>query len=68
MKDRDVEGLDLSCLRVAGCGAEPIQARALRDFAERLAPARFDPRAFLPSYGMAESTLAITFMPLASTG
>jgi fatty-acyl-CoA synthase len=64
MKDRDVEGLDLSCLRVAGCGAEPIQARALRDFAARLAPAGFDPKAFLPSYGMAESTLAITFMPL----
>ncbi len=64
LKDKDVEGLDLSCLRVAGCGAEPIQARALRDFAERLAPAGFDPRAFMPSYGMAESTLAITFMPL----
>jgi fatty-acyl-CoA synthase len=61
LKDRDVEGLDLSCLRVAGCGAEPIQARALRDFAARLAPAGFDPRAFLPSYGMAEATLAITF-------
>jgi fatty-acyl-CoA synthase len=64
MKDRDVEGLDLSCLRVAGCGAEPIQARALRDFAERLAPAGFDARAFVPSYGMAEATLALTFMPL----
>jgi fatty-acyl-CoA synthase len=64
MKDRDVEGLDLSCLRVAGCGAEPIQAKALRDFAARLAPAGFDPRAFLPSYGMAEATLAITFVPL----
>ncbi|MGH7298092.1 MAG: AMP-binding protein, partial [Polyangiaceae bacterium] len=62
-KDRDVEGLDLSCLRITGCGAEPIQARALRDFAERLAPAGFDPRSFLPSYGMAESTLAITFVP-----
>lgn len=64
MKDRDVAGLDLSCLRIAGCGAEPIQARALRDFAARLAPAGFDPRAFLPSYGMAEATLAITFAPL----
>jgi fatty-acyl-CoA synthase len=64
MKDKDVEGLDLSCLRVAGCGAEPIQARALRDFAAKLAPAGFDPRAFLPSYGMAEATLAITFVPL----
>jgi fatty-acyl-CoA synthase len=64
LKDKDVEGLDLSSLRVAGCGAEPIRAKALRDFAERLAPARFDPRAFLPSYGMAEATLAITFTPL----
>ncbi len=64
LKDRDVEGLDLSCLRIAGCGAEPIQARALRDFAERLAPAKFDPRAFVPSYGMAEATLALTFVPL----
>jgi fatty-acyl-CoA synthase len=64
LKEKDVEGLDLSCLRVAGCGAEPIQARALRDFATRLAPAGFDPRAFLPSYGMAEATLAITFAPL----
>ncbi len=64
LKDKDVEGLDLSCLRVAGCGAEPIRARALRDFASKLAPARFDPSAFLPSYGMAEATLAITFIPL----
>ena len=64
IKDKDVDGLDLSCLRVAGCGAEPIQARALRDFAVRLKPAGFDPLAFVPSYGMAEATLAITFVPL----
>jgi fatty-acyl-CoA synthase len=64
LKEKDVEGLDLSCVRVAGCGAEPIRARALRDFAARLAPARFDPRAFLPSYGMAEATLAITFVSM----
>jgi fatty-acyl-CoA synthase len=67
LKDKDVEGLDLSCLRIAGCGAEPIQAKALRAFAERLAPARFDARALLASYGMAEATLAVTFVP-ASTG
>ncbi|MCL2449673.1 MAG: fatty acyl-AMP ligase [Polyangiaceae bacterium] len=64
LKDKDVEGLDLSCVRVAGCGAEPIQAKALRDFAARLAGAGFDPRAFVPSYGMAEATLAMTFTPL----
>ena len=35
----------------------------MRDFADRLAPAGFDARALLPSYGMAEATLAITFHP-----
>jgi fatty-acyl-CoA synthase len=63
LKDKDVAGLDLSCLRRAGCGAEPIQAKTLREFAAKLAPAKFDPKAFLPSYGMAEATLAITFVP-----
>src|SRR5262249_44710707 len=32
----------------------------------KLAPAKFDPRAFLPSYGMAEATLAITFVARSS--
>jgi fatty-acyl-CoA synthase len=64
LKGKDVEDLDLSCLRVSGCGAEPIQASVLREFAATLAPARFDARSLLSSYGMAESTLAITFTPL----
>jgi fatty-acyl-CoA synthase len=62
LKDRDLSGLDLSCLRIAGCGAEPIQSKTLREFADRVRPAGFDPKAFLPSYGMAEATLAITFV------
>jgi fatty-acyl-CoA synthase len=66
LKDKDVADLDLSSLRIAGCGAEPIRAEALRDFARCLAPARFDAKAFVPSYGMAEATLAITFAPLRS--
>jgi fatty-acyl-CoA synthase len=61
VKEKDLEGLDLSCVKHAGCGAEPIQAATLREFAEKLAPAGFNPAAFLPSYGMAEATLAITF-------
>ncbi len=60
-RDRDLEALDLSCLRVAGCGAEPIRAQTLRDFAQRFATAGFRQEAFLPCYGMAESTLATTF-------
>ena len=63
-KAKHLEKLDLSSLRVIGSGAEPIRARTLRNFAEHFAPAGFDPKAFLPSYGMAESTLAITFHPV----
>jgi fatty-acyl-CoA synthase len=64
VKARDLEGLDLSSLRAAGCGAEPIRAQSWRDFAEKLAPAGLRSNAFLPSYGMAEATLAITFHQL----
>ncbi len=63
VKDRQMAELDLSSLRIAGCGAEPIRARTLQAFADRFAPVGFDANAFLPSYGMAESTLAITFHP-----
>lgn len=61
VRDRDLEGLDLSCVRVAGCGAEPIQADTLRAFADRFAKVGFREDAFVPSYGMAEHTLAIAF-------
>ncbi len=61
LKPTDTAGLDLSSLRHAGCGAEPISASTLRTFADKLAPAGFNPKVYLPSYGMAESTLAVTF-------
>ncbi|MGF6696669.1 fatty-acyl-CoA synthase [Paraburkholderia sp. MM5496-R1] len=60
-RDQDLEGLDLRRLRVAGCGAEPINAQALRQFCARFEPAGFRAEALLPCYGMAEATLAITF-------
>ncbi|WP_433688061.1 fatty acyl-AMP ligase [Micromonospora carbonacea] len=61
--DADVATLDLSAWRIAGCGAEPVHAHTLRAFAERFAPAGFDEHAILPSYGLAESTLAVTLSP-----
>jgi fatty-acyl-CoA synthase len=61
VKDRDLEGLDLSCWRVAGCGAEPIHASTLAAFAQRLAPFGFPATSFLPCYGLAEHVLAGTF-------
>lgn len=61
VRDSDLEDLDLSCWRAAGVGAEMIRPDTLRNFAEKFAPAGFDARAFLPCYGLAESTLAVTF-------
>ena len=60
---RDLEGLDLSCWRVAGCGGEPIHVPSLVAFAEKLRGAGFRETSFLPSYGLAEHVLAVTFAP-----
>jgi len=60
----DVSNYDLSAWRVAGVGAEMIRAETLEHFAEVLEPAGFRKEAFLPCYGMAEHSLAITFSPL----
>jgi fatty-acyl-CoA synthase len=64
IRDEDVARYDLSAWRIAGIGAEPIRAELPDRFARLLAPAGFDPRAFVPCYGMAESSLAISFSPL----
>jgi fatty-acyl-CoA synthase len=63
IKEKDIGALDLSCMRITGCGAEPIQPKTLREFSAKLAPAGFNPNSLIPSYGMAEATLAITFSP-----
>ena len=61
IKESEMANLDLSSWRVAGCGAEPIRAENLRAFADKFAPVGFDDKAFVSCYGMAESTLAISF-------
>jgi fatty-acyl-CoA synthase len=62
----DARDLDLSALRVAGIGGDMLRADRLAAFAEALAPAGFAPAAFLPSYGLAEATLAVSFGDLES--
>ena len=64
IRPEDVARYDLRAWRVAGIGAEPIRPELPDRFAKLLAPAGFDPRAFVPCYGMAESSLAISFSPL----
>lgn len=52
--------MDLSAWRTAITGAEPISPKVLERFTELAAPAGFSPSVFLPSYGLAEATLAVT--------
>lgn len=63
VSDEALQRLDLSSLRVAICGAEPIRGSTMRRFIERFEPAGFRASAFTPAYGMAEATLAITGKP-----
>jgi fatty-acyl-CoA synthase len=60
---KDLDGLDLSSWRIAGCGAEPIHPPTLAAFAEKFAAAGFRDTSFLPCYGLAEHVLAATFPP-----
>ena len=46
------------------CGRRADSSEPLRRFAHVLKAANFDPKAFVPCYGMAECALAISFAPL----
>ncbi|MGY4597637.1 acyl-CoA synthetase (AMP-forming)/AMP-acid ligase II [Bradyrhizobium sp. GM22.5] len=55
-----MEGIELSSLRIALNGAEPVHAETIERFIQTFAPHGFDPRAMYPAYGMAEATLLIS--------
>lgn len=54
---------DLSRWRLAGNGADMIRPDVMQNFVNAFAGAGFSARAFTPSYGLAEATLAVTVMP-----
>jgi acyl-CoA synthetase (AMP-forming)/AMP-acid ligase II len=58
VQDRHLDGVDLSSWRVALNGAETVRPATVEAFRARFAGAGFDPRAVVPSYGIAENTLA----------
>ena len=64
IRQNDLDDFDFSNWRIAGIGAEMIHPELLEDFAEFFAPCHFDREAFVPSYGMAECALAVSFAPL----
>ena len=54
VRESELAGLDLSTWRIAGCGAEPVQASALSAFAAKFGPAGFREASLLACYGLAE--------------
>ncbi len=57
------ERFDLSGWRIAGNGADMIRPDVMQSFVDAFHEAGFSSKAFLPSYGLAEATLAVTIMP-----
>ncbi|WP_375381607.1 fatty acyl-AMP ligase [uncultured Sphingomonas sp.] len=62
-QSRVEDRLDLSRWRIAGNGADMIRPDVMQSFVDAFAPAGFQASAFLPSYGLAEATLAVSIMP-----
>ena len=54
-----MEGVDLSCWKLALNGAEPVHADTIARFTETFAPYGFDPGTMYPGYGLAEATLLV---------
>jgi fatty-acyl-CoA synthase len=62
--EKELSTWDLSCVRILGCGAEPIHPQVMAEFAERMQKAGLPKTALMPAYGMAEATLAMSFAQL----
>lgn len=57
----DLKGLDLSRLRAALNGSEPVHRTTLEAMAKKFGPVGLSPAAQLPVYGLAEATLGVAF-------
>jgi acyl-CoA synthetase (AMP-forming)/AMP-acid ligase II len=64
IKDEEMAGVDLSSLRVAFNGAEPVTPSALTSFVKRFERFGLRTEALTPVYGLAEAALAVTFSDL----
>ncbi|MBD0842856.1 AMP-binding protein [Streptomyces sp. TRM68416] len=60
----DLEGADLSRTRAVIVGAERIDPALVTRFTELMRPHGLDPHTLTPAYGLAESTLAVTGVPV----
>jgi thioester reductase-like protein len=55
-----LDGVDLSTLRIALNGAEPVDYTSLKVFAEKFGSVGFQLETFMPGYGLGESTSGVT--------
>ncbi|MGH9395420.1 MAG: AMP-binding protein [Terriglobia bacterium] len=62
--EQTLEGLDLSRWRVAINAGEAVLPDTLTRFATRFAPYGFRAQSFVPCYGLAESSVALSFTPM----
>ena len=62
--DREIEGLDLSSVRLLFNGAEPVAADTIEAFTGRFAAYGLTPVAVTPVYGLAECCVGLTFPPI----
>ena len=60
VRDQHVTGLDLSHLRVLGCGGEPVRYGSQQRFLQRFEPYGLRENALVTGYGMAETVMADT--------
>jgi fatty-acyl-CoA synthase len=58
------ERFKLGHWRLAGNGADMIRPDVMQSFVDAFGDAGFSARAFAPSYGLAEATLAVSIMPM----
>ena len=63
IRDDELDGVDLSSLRLCLNGAEAVSAAMQRRFSERFERWGFDASCLTPCYGMAEASLAVAFKP-----
>ena len=61
IRDEELEGVDLSCWRIALCGAENVVPDVMRAFENRFSRWGLAPEALTPVYGLSEAALAVTF-------
>jgi acyl transferase domain-containing protein/acyl-CoA synthetase (AMP-forming)/AMP-acid ligase II/NADP-dependent 3-hydroxy acid dehydrogenase YdfG/NADPH:quinone reductase-like Zn-dependent oxidoreductase/acyl carrier protein len=60
VRDDELDGVDLSCVRFAVSGAEPIRSTTIEHFVNRFGPFGFGGNVIYPAYGLAEATLLVT--------